>query len=208
MPQFLSIGTHLPYCWSNCTQAVFNKYPNPFASHVLSSDVIDREFDPATGILTTTRLFLKKGVLPKWGKSLFNVKDAFIMEQSTVDPRSCTMVTVTRNLSHTKVMLVEETQTYTCVAIPIPAATATERLKAVAAKSTHPSPLSPATPFSNHTHLRTDVRIISNTGWDSIKSRIEGVGMAKFKDNIARGPKGLLHILEDLAHAQRGTPRP
>jgi hypothetical protein len=52
------------------TQAIWCKYPNPFAAHVLTADVIDRSVDPSTGILTTTRLMLKEGKLPKWGRSV------------------------------------------------------------------------------------------------------------------------------------------
>ncbi|KAI8917036.1 hypothetical protein PhCBS80983_g00162 [Powellomyces hirtus] len=187
MVQFLSLKTQIHHSWPNVTQAVWQKYPNPFASHVLSSDVIDRNVNPITGVMTTTRLFLKKGVMPKWGRSLFNVRDAFIMEQSTVDPRDCTMVTVTRNLSHTKIMVVEETQTYTT----------TTPQTASAASAAAQTLLAPIT------QLRTDVRIISNTGWAPIKSRIEGFGLTRFKDNTIRSSQGLLHVLENLTHAQR-----
>ncbi|KAI8593118.1 hypothetical protein HDU89_003983 [Geranomyces variabilis] len=185
MVQFLTLGAQIQHSWPNVTQAVWQKYPNPFASHVLSSDVIDRTVDPVTGVMTTTRLFLKKGVMPKWGRSLFKVRDAFIMEQSTVDPRTCTMVTVTRNLSHKKIMLVEETQTYTSL-VPQSALDASR---------------SDATPI---TQLRTDVRIISNTGWAPIKSRIEGFGLTKFQANTLRSSKGLLHVLENMSKQTQG----
>ncbi|KAI8826248.1 PRELI-like family-domain-containing protein [Fimicolochytrium jonesii] len=174
MPQFFQTTNYIQHNWANVTQAVWQKYPNPFASHVLSSDVVERRVDPVTGVMSTTRLFLKKGAIPKWGRSLFNVRDAFILETSTVDPRTQTMTTVTRNLSHKKIMLVEETQTYTPrIDDPI-----------------------------NCTQLRTNVRIISNTGWAPIKSRIEGFGLSKFKDNTIRSSKGLMHVLERLKHHQ------
>jgi 4-amino-4-deoxychorismate lyase len=38
--------------------------------------------------------------------------EAFIIEHSLVDVRNGIMTTVTKNLSHSKIMLVEETQTY------------------------------------------------------------------------------------------------
>ncbi|TPX68729.1 hypothetical protein SpCBS45565_g02884 [Spizellomyces sp. 'palustris'] len=174
MVKFFSLTGTYQHSWPTVTQAVWQKYPNPFASHVLSSDVIDRTVDPVTGVMTTTRLFLKSGHMPKWGRSLLNVRDAFIMEQSIVDPRSRRMVTVTRNLSHTKLMLVEETQTY----------------------SQHPE-------HADWTEMHTDVRIISNTGWAPIKSRIEGFGVTKFKDNTIRSSKGLLHVLERLTQGAR-----
>jgi hypothetical protein len=51
--------------------------------------------------------------MPGWGKVFLNSKDAYVIEFSTVDPQSKTMTTVTRNLSYTKLMLVQETCTIT-----------------------------------------------------------------------------------------------
>jgi hypothetical protein len=93
--------------------AIWQKYPNPFASHVLSSDVIDRYIDQKTGVLYTTRLLTKKGKLPSWGAKLFNMKEAYILETSSVDPVSRKMITTTRNLSHKKILLVQEQMTIT-----------------------------------------------------------------------------------------------
>ncbi|KAI9101970.1 PRELI-like family-domain-containing protein [Phlyctochytrium arcticum] len=171
MVKFFSTTWAYRYDWPTVTQAVWQKYPNPFASHVLSSDVIDRTVDPISGAMTTTRIFLKSGYIPKWGRSLLNVPEAFILEQSTVDPKSRTMVTTTRNLSHTKLMLVQETQTF----------------------QLHPE-------RNDWTEVRVDVQIISNTGWAPIKSKIEGFGLLKFKDNTVRSSKGLLHVVDRLAH--------
>ncbi|WVQ93824.1 hypothetical protein IAU59_000902 [Kwoniella sp. CBS 9459] len=73
--------------------AFFLRYPNPFARHVLSVDVLSRHVDPSTGQIHTTRLILKRGILPKWatrwlpaassgGRGL----DAWILEESVIDP--------------------------------------------------------------------------------------------------------------------------
>nr|KIR88780.1 hypothetical protein I308_00860 [Cryptococcus tetragattii IND107] len=74
--------------------AFFLRYPNPFARHVLSVDVLSRRVDPITGQIHTTRLILKRGILPKWatrwlpssatsgGRGL----DAWVLEESVVDP--------------------------------------------------------------------------------------------------------------------------
>lgn len=52
---------HITYdtSWDKVTLAVFNKYPNPFAKHVLSADIIDR-YIGQDGKLRTTRLLVKK----------------------------------------------------------------------------------------------------------------------------------------------------
>lgn len=70
MVKLFSADSVYGHPWALFTKAVWQKYPNPFASHVLSSDVIERRVDPETGILHTTRLFLKKGKVPKWGSAV------------------------------------------------------------------------------------------------------------------------------------------
>ncbi|WWC58065.1 uncharacterized protein I303_100600 [Kwoniella dejecticola CBS 10117] len=74
--------------------AFFLRYPNPFARHVLSVDVLSRDVDPSTGQVHTTRLILKRGILPKWATKWLPAAatsggrglDAWILEHSVVDP--------------------------------------------------------------------------------------------------------------------------
>ncbi|CAO3612228.1 unnamed protein product [Mucor hiemalis] len=56
-------STTSTFQWQNVTLAFWLRYPNPFASHVLSVDVLDRYVDE-NGVLKTTRLVLKKGKVP------------------------------------------------------------------------------------------------------------------------------------------------
>jgi hypothetical protein len=56
---------------------------------------------------------VKRGKLPSWGTVFLNSREAYVIEFSTVDPKSQTMTTVTRNLSYTKLMIVRETCTIT-----------------------------------------------------------------------------------------------
>lgn len=113
--EFSSMKLHtkqhsIEHPWEKVTLAIWQKYPNPFASHVLTCDVVDRHIDEQ-GILHTTRIFTKKGKLPSWGSKLFNIKEAYILETSTVNPKTKEMKTVTKNLSHSKLLLVQDTQT-------------------------------------------------------------------------------------------------
>lgn len=98
--------------WKNVTLAFWLRYPNPYASHILSVDVVDRTIDKVTGILRTTRLIVKRGKLPKWGQKLIKTPVSYIIEETEVDPRSRVMISRTRNLDHTRVMQVEETQIF------------------------------------------------------------------------------------------------
>ena len=57
-------------------------------------DVLSRRIDPVTGRLHTTRLILKRGILPKWANQWLPVAgasggrglDAWVLEESVVDP--------------------------------------------------------------------------------------------------------------------------
>ncbi|KAI8810070.1 PRELI-like family-domain-containing protein [Cladochytrium replicatum] len=173
MVKVLNQHMYYPYDWATFTQAIWQKYPNPFASHVLTADVIESKVDPQTGILYRTRLFLKSGIIPKWGRALMSVPEAFIIEHTMVDPSSQKMVVVQKNLSHTKLMLVEERQTI----VP--------DNSTVAAQTT--------------TMVHQEGRIVSSTGWNAVKARIEGFGLSNFKKNTIKSSKGLLHVLEQLA---------
>lgn len=95
--------------------AFFLRYPNPYASHVISCDVISREFTPS-GSLLTTRLILKTATLPRWApKGIISRSEGWILEESEVDPHGKVVRCLTRNLEHVKAMQVHETQTFSQV---------------------------------------------------------------------------------------------
>ncbi|TFY71126.1 hypothetical protein EVG20_g1869 [Dentipellis fragilis] len=98
--------------WSIVSLAFYLRYPNPYASHVLSCDVISREFTPS-GALLTTRLILKRGALPRWApRGIMSRAESWVIEESEVDPLGKVVRCVTRNLDHVKVMQVQETQEF------------------------------------------------------------------------------------------------
>ncbi|SCU89272.1 LADA_0E14554g1_1 [Lachancea dasiensis] len=93
--------------------AFFNRYPNPYASHVLSIDTISRDFS-SNGNLSTTRLIRKTGRLPEWVRPfLGGISESWIIEKSEVDSNRKELRTYTRNLDHTRIIQVEEFTTYT-----------------------------------------------------------------------------------------------
>jgi len=94
--------------WSIVSLAYFLRYPNPYASHILSCDVISRTVTPS-GTLQTTRLILKRGSLPRWApKGIISRAESWVVEESEVDPLGKTLKCTTRNLEFTKVMKMEE----------------------------------------------------------------------------------------------------
>jgi len=94
--------------WSIVSLAFILRYPNPYASHVISCDVISRS-QTASGTLLTTRLILKRGALPRWfPQGIVSRAESWVIEESEVDPVAKTVRCRTRNLDHVKVMQVEE----------------------------------------------------------------------------------------------------
>lgn len=92
--------------------AFFNRYPNPYSSHVRSIDTLDRYLD-TDGNMYTTRLIKKIGKLPKWVKPLLSgITDSWVIEESIVNPSTKTLQTYTRNLDHTNIVKVEEYTDY------------------------------------------------------------------------------------------------
>lgn len=47
-------------------QASWKKYPDPRRPDILHVDVVNKEFDPETYTLTTTRLVFSQGPIPIW----------------------------------------------------------------------------------------------------------------------------------------------
>ncbi|KAG9104599.1 hypothetical protein FRC06_001066 [Ceratobasidium sp. 370] len=94
--------------WPTVTLAFFLRYPNPFAAHVISCDVIDRSLTPS-GTLHTTRLILKRGNAPKWlPRGVVPRSQSWIIEESEVDSAGRRVSCATRNLEHTKALRVIE----------------------------------------------------------------------------------------------------
>jgi hypothetical protein len=94
--------------WHTVALAFFLRYPNPYASHVLSCDVISRTVTPE-GSLLSTRLILKRGALPKWApRGIVSRAESWVIEESEVDPMGRTVRCRTRNLDHVRVMQVSE----------------------------------------------------------------------------------------------------
>ncbi|KAF7784580.1 hypothetical protein Agabi119p4_745 [Agaricus bisporus var. burnettii] len=94
--------------WPIVSLAYFLRYPNPYAAHVISCDVISR-FQTASGTLVTTRLILKRGNLPRWfPQGMMSKTESWIIEESEVDPFGRIVDCRTRNLDHVKIMRVEE----------------------------------------------------------------------------------------------------
>lgn len=121
MVKFYENSFSYKYPFSAVSLAYFLRFPNPYATHVLSTDVIDRHFDPVTQRLTTTRLLLKKPKIPQAMLKLLpkgivgassDGGQSYTLEKSVVDLKEGWMETEARNLEWTGLLSVVEKQVY------------------------------------------------------------------------------------------------
>ncbi|KAL8862601.1 MAG: hypothetical protein Q9178_001099 [Gyalolechia marmorata] len=121
MVKFYESSFSYDYPFPAVSLAYFLRYPNPYAKHVLSTDVIDRHFDPDNQRLHTTRLHLKRSKLPPTVLKLLpkgilgsnsDSGQSYILEKSVVDVKEGWMTTETRNLEWTGILSVVEKQSY------------------------------------------------------------------------------------------------
>ena len=121
MVKFYESSFNYDYPFPAVSLAYFLRYPNPYATHVLSTDVIDRHFDTTTQRLITTRLHLKKSKLPSAVLKLLpkgilggggDAGESYVLEKSVVDVREGWMKTESRNLEWTGILSVIEKQIY------------------------------------------------------------------------------------------------
>ena len=122
MVKFFELNYTYDYSFPAVTLAYFLRYPNPYSTHVLSTDVIDRTIDPVSGRLSTTRIHHKRSRLPPAVLKLLpksvlgNVKagssSSYVLETSTIDIREGWMETESRNLDWTGILSVVERQIY------------------------------------------------------------------------------------------------
>ncbi|KAH8375267.1 protein preli-like [Drosophila serrata] len=102
--------TVFDYNWKDVVVAYWNRYPNPYSTHVLTEDTISREV--RDGKLRSRRLLSKTNPVPRWGARFYNNVPVKIVEDSVLDPVKKTLTTYTRNLGMKKIMNVEEIVVY------------------------------------------------------------------------------------------------
>jgi 4-amino-4-deoxychorismate lyase len=122
MVKFFSQNDSYNYPFNIVSLAYFLRYPNPYSRHVISTDVLDRHYDPLTQRLYTTRLHLKRSRLPRavmkllprsiLGAPSTGDSQTYILERSIVDVKEGWMKTESRNLEFTAVLDVIERTTF------------------------------------------------------------------------------------------------
>lgn len=108
MVQILASSNTYNFDFYTASFAYLNKFPNPYAKHVLSSDTIECYVD-SDGRLRLTRLIVKRGMLPHFVKPFLGSSvDLWILEKLIIDPKTQNMQIYSANVDHRKVVKVEE----------------------------------------------------------------------------------------------------
>ncbi|XP_062249520.1 PRELI domain containing 1a [Platichthys flesus] len=110
MVKYFSCAGLLQSSWDQVCIAFWQRYPNPYSNHVLTEDIIFREVTPSN-CLISRRLLTKVSRAPRWMERYLPkhmASHAYIIEDSVLDPQKKTMTTLTWNLSHARLMSVEE----------------------------------------------------------------------------------------------------
>ncbi|KAA0709110.1 PRELI domain-containing protein 1, mitochondrial [Triplophysa tibetana] len=110
MVKYFSCSGFLKSSWDQVFLAFWQRYPNPYSNHVLTEDIIFREVTPEHRLISR-RLLTKTSRAPRWAEKFLPAhmaQKAFIIEDSVVDPESRSMTTLTWNITHARVMSIEE----------------------------------------------------------------------------------------------------
>ena len=95
--------------------AFWKRYPNPFSTHVLTEDVVERKI--CGNQLLTKKLICKTSSFPKWADSFVGkFHEVYLIEESILDIKAKTLQTYTRNISLQNVMKTDEKCVYSASA--------------------------------------------------------------------------------------------
>ncbi|XP_016117216.1 PRELI domain-containing protein 1, mitochondrial-like [Sinocyclocheilus grahami] len=169
--------TDIKSAWGQVLAAFWQRYPNPYSTHVLTEDVVFREVTP-DNLLLCRRLLTKTSRLPRWAERVFpgNLSHSvYIIEDSVVDLGNRSLTTLTWNVNHAKLMRVVER----CV---------------FAGDQDRPV----------WTRITREAWISS--GVFGLSRPIQEFGLARFRSNQVKAMKGLEHALSNLQKASAVCP--
>ncbi|CEF66407.1 Protein preli-like [Strongyloides ratti] len=103
------------YSFNDVTSTFWNRYPNDFAKHIMSEDILERRIEGNK--IYTKKLIVKRGssflkYVPSWLCSLNSIKVMPVIEESIFDKDNKTLKTYTRNVAHRKNFMIEERCVY------------------------------------------------------------------------------------------------
>ncbi|KAK9455177.1 PRELI-like family-domain-containing protein [Dipodascopsis uninucleata] len=169
--KFFASQCSFNYPWEHVSASAWRKYPNEMSTHVVAVDVLRREFNPQTGILTTERLITCKQNIPRWLLMIVGGRDtSYVREVSEVDPIKKTLILRSQNLTMNHLLSVQETVMY-----------------------------SPSKTDPTKTVFDQNARIVAYAAIDRLCNKIEEWSVERFKQNAAIGKLGFELVLKKLA---------
>lgn len=167
------------YSWEQVSTANWKKYPNEVSTHVVAVDVLRREVDAKTGILTTERLITCQQSIPKWMLTLVGGTNiSYVREVSEVDPIKKTLTLRSVNLTMNNLLSVYETVVY------------------------KPDPVNP----SMSTLFQQEAQITAYATFKRVCNKIEDWSVERFNQNAAKGKAGFDGVLQKIyARVQEGV---
>lgn len=109
--KYFSAVSLIKFSWDHVIQGFWLRYPNPYSKHVLTEDIVRR--DISRNKIYSLRLLTKTNKLPRWGEVIVRgPRVVFIVEESTLDLQTRTLVTYTRNIGYTRLLNFSEKCTY------------------------------------------------------------------------------------------------
>ncbi|CAB3405524.1 unnamed protein product [Caenorhabditis bovis] len=166
--------TSFPYTFDEVVSAFWDRYPNNYAKHIISEDVLERKI--TEDAIVTKKLIVKQGSsilkrVPRWISRMTDIRVVPVIEESYYDRKSKKLWTYTRNVAHIPLFQLHER----CVYKP------TENHDAI------------QTPFL------TDVlrSVTVNIDCGRMSSIYENVLLMGFKKSISNTTKGMFEKLEE-----------
>ncbi|ODQ68474.1 protein MSF1 [Nadsonia fulvescens var. elongata DSM 6958] len=167
----------IDYPWWFVTAAYWHKYPNPFSTHIVSIDVLRQEYDPETKRLRVERLVSMKQSVPIWLTRIVsrNNTAAYVREVTEVDLVAQTFITRSFNMTMNHLARIDETVSYK-----------------VYRDNLH----------QNQTQFQQEakIKVIGSSYYNPISNKLEQWSAGRFGSNAEKGFKGLLEVLNNLAH--------
>lgn len=228
MVKFYESSFNYDYSFPAVSLAYFLRYPNPYARHVLSTDVIDRQFDPETQRLSTTRLHLKRSKIPPTVLKLLpkgilgassDAGQSYVLETSVVDVKEGWMKTETRNLEWTGILSVVEKQIYRRAPevqvdqrpsirdlVDFPRSEGTDVITTTTLLSKYgqakmlrrKNDMSGSSSGSSDEDASTRKGFFSTWSTQSLQRSIEGVGLRRTRAALAKSKDGMNVVLDRL----------
>ncbi|CAI4232987.1 unnamed protein product [Auanema sp. JU1783] len=104
-----------PYSFDEVVSVFWDRYPNNFAKHILSEDVLERKITEHT--IFTKKLIVKQGSsilkrVPRWLTRMTDIRTVPVIEESIYDRRTKVLTTYTRNVSHNELFSLHEKCSY------------------------------------------------------------------------------------------------